>query len=293
MKVKYAMVRKPAEILKGLTQGQRHNPDEAAPFLPPIYPNTPEARKDWAWYADNISEMDRQTGEILQRLDDDGLTENTVVIFWSDHGRGLPRSKRWIYDSGVHVPLIVRWPGRIAGGRTNDDLVSTQDLTPTVLSLAGIRPKDYMHGRVFLGPNAATAPERLFFHRDRMDEVYELMRATRDHQFKYIRNFEPERTYAQHIDYMDMMPTLVDLRQMHADGQLDETQELFFRKRKPIEELYNVVVDPHEIHNLADDPAYNAKLIEMRTALEEWQVEINDMGLVPEPIMMEELAATR
>lgn len=279
-----------AAILEGLDEGQRHDPEMAAPFLPPIYPNTAEARKDWAWYADNISEMDRQVGEILQRLDDDGLTENTVVIFWSDHGRGLPRSKRWIYDSGVHVPLIVRWPNQMQGGRLNDELVSTQDLTPTTLAIAGIEPKSYMHGRVFLGGKAEEAPDRLFFHRDRMDEVYELMRATRDHQFKYIRNFEPERTYAQHIDYMDMMPTLVDLRQMHADGKLDATQELFFRQRKPIEELYNVIEDPHEVNNLAEDPKYQDKLKELRAAVEAWQVEIGDLGLVPEPIMMDELS---
>lgn len=276
-------------ILAGLSEEQRHDPELAAPFLPPIYPNTPEARKDWAWYADNISEMDRQVGEILDRLESDGLADNTVVIFWSDHGRGLPRGKRWIYDSGVHIPLIVRWPKHLQGGRTNDELVSTQDLTPTTLALAGVKPKSYMHGRVFVGEDRQKAPQRLFFHRDRMDEVYELMRATRDHQFKYIRNFEPERTYAQHIDYMDMMPTLVDLRQMHADGQLNEVQELFFRSRKPIEELYNVVADPHEINNLADDPAYKDKLNEMRTAVEQWQVEIGDLGLIPEPIMMDEL----
>lgn len=278
-----------AGMLAKLAPEQRHDPDLAAPFLPPIYPNTPEARKDWAWYADNISEMDRQVGEILQRLEDDGLADNTVVIFWSDHGRGLPRGKRWIYDSGVHVPVIVRWPQVMGQGRVNDELVSTEDLTATTLSLAGVKPKDYMQGRVFLGEGKQPEPEMLFYHRDRMDEAYELMRAARTHRFKYIRNYEPERTYAQHIDYMDMMPTLVDLRQMHKDGKLNAVQERFFAERKPIEELYDVVSDPHETRNLAERPEFQSTLTHLRKSLEEWQVEVGDMGMIPEAIMMESL----
>jgi N-sulfoglucosamine sulfohydrolase len=282
-----------AAILNRLQPHQRHDADAAAEFLPPIYPNTSEARKDWAWYSDNISEMDRQVGEILERLDADRLTENTVVIFWSDHGRGLPRGKRWIYDSGVRVPVIVRWPGQLPAGTANDELVSTEDLTATTLSLAGVTPKEYMHGRVILGEAKASAPEMLFFHRDRMDEAYELMRAARDHRFKYIRNYEPERTYAQHIDYMDMMPTLVDLRRMHAAGELNPVQDRFFSKTKPVEELYDVVADPHETVNLAARAEYRETLQEMRAAVEEWQNEIGDMGLIPEPIMMDMLRAER
>ncbi|MFK7738324.1 MAG: sulfatase-like hydrolase/transferase, partial [Pirellulaceae bacterium] len=243
-------------ILRGLKTEQRHNPDIAGAFLPPIHPDTPEARKDWAWYGDIISEMDRQAGEILTRLEEDGLAENTVVMFWSDHGRGLPRAKRWIYDSGVHVPVIVRWPGALEQGRANDDLVSTEDLTATTLAIAGVDKPAYMHGRTFIGPNADPAPKTLFFHRDRMDEVYEMMRAARNHRFKYIRNFEPERTYAQHIDYMDMMPTLVDLRRMNAAGELNSIQSRFFAQQKPIEELYDVVSDPHETVNLAGLPQF-------------------------------------
>jgi len=282
-----------AALLERLEPEQRHDPDQAGKYLPPIYPNTPEVRKDWAWYQDNISEMDRQAGEILQRLDEDGLRENTVVIFWSDHGRGLPRGKRWIYDSGVHVPVIVRWPGRMKPGTLNGELVSTEDLAPTTLSLAGITPKDYMHGRVFLGEHKRPAPEMLFFHRDRMDEAYELMRGARDHEFKYIRNFEPERTYAQHIDYMDMMPTLVDMRRLHAEGSLNPVQQLWFRDRKPVEELYDIVNDPHETVNLAAEPQYGDRLSRMRSAVEAWQDKIGDMGLISEPIMMDELSQLR
>ena len=276
-------------VLKRLLPEQRHDPTKAADFLPPIYPNTPEARKDWAWYHDNISEMDRQAGEILQRVEDDGLAVNTVVIFWSDHGRGLPRGKRWIYDSGIHVPVIVRWPEHLAAGSTNHELVSTQDLTATTLALAGVKPKEYMHGRVLVGPKKQPTPDTLFFHRDRMDEVYELMRAARNDRFKYIRNYEPERTYAQHIDYMDMMPTLVDMRRMNAAGELNEVQSRFFSPTKPIEELYDIVADPHETVNLAGQAEHQETLEKMRGQVEAWQIEMGDMGLIPEPIMMEML----
>lgn len=279
-----------AALRQNLRPSQIHNPTIAAKYLPPIYPNTPETRKDWAWYHDNISEMDRQAGEILQRLADDGLADNTVVIFWSDHGRGLPRGKRWIYDSGVHIPMIVRWPGRLKAGAVNDELISTQDLPPTVLALAGLPQKDYMHGRIFLGGKKQPEPEMLFFHRDRMDEALEFMRAARDKQFKYIRNFEPERSYAQHIDYMDKMPTIVDMRRLHQEGKLNPVQSLWFRSRKPMEELYDIIADPHETNNLAALPEYRETLKRMRGALEAWQVQVGDSSFVPEPILFERLA---
>ena len=282
-----------AALLERLQPEQRHDPALAGKHLPPIYPNTPESRKDWAWYQDNISEMDRQAGAILQRLEDDGLTDNTIVVFWSDHGRGLPRGKRWIYDAGVHVPVIVRWPQHLEAGSLNDELVSTQDLTPTTLSLAGLKPKNYMHGRIFLGPEKQPAPEYLFFHRDRMDEALEFMRAARDHRFKYIRNFEPERSYSQHIDYMDMMPTLVDMRRMHKAGTLNAAQSLWFSPTKAPEELYDIVADPHELNNLAALPQYQTVLARMRHEVEEWQVDVGDLSLVPEAIMVRRLGVIK
>jgi len=278
-----------AQVLANLRPEQRHDLHRAAEFLPPIYPNTPEARKDWAWYQDNISEMDRQVGEILGRLDEDGLADDTVVIFWSDHGRGLPRGKRWIYESGVHIPMIIRWPGEIEPGTVRDDLVSTQDLPPTTMSIAGLKPKSYMHGRVIVGSEVGPAPEFLFFHRDRMDEAYDLMRGCRDKRLKYIRNYEPEKPYAQHIDYMDRMPTLVDLRRLNADGKLNDAQKVFFQTSKPVEELYDIVTDPHEIDNLANMPEYEQQLAKMRREVNHWQERIGDMGLLPEPIMMQRM----
>ena len=278
-----------ADLQQQLRPEQIHDPAKASEHLPPIYADTPETRKDWARYHDNISEMDRMVGEILARLEADGLADNTVVMFWSDHGRGLPRGKRWIYESGVHIPLIVRWPGRWSAGTVSEELVSTQDLPPTVLALAGLQPKEYMHGRVFLGARKQPEPEMLFFHRDRMDEALEFMRAVRDRRYKYIRNFEPGRPYAQHIDYMDKMPTLVDLRRLHQEGRLDQAQSQWFRSVKPVEELYDLERDPYETVNLAELPEQQERLRRLRSALERWQVKVGDTSFVPEPILFERL----
>jgi len=275
-----------AQILKSIKPEQHHSPDDAGETLPAYIPNTPSARKNWAWYHDNISEMDRQVGEILDRLKADGLLENTLVVFWSDHGQGMPRGKRWPYDSGTHVPVIVRWPGNVKPNTVRGDLVNTIDFPCTMLSVAGIDVPDYMQGRVFLGDNQQPGPKYLFYHRDRMDESYEIMRAVRDNRFRYIRNFEPEKPYSQGIDYMDLMPAMIEWRRLNAEGKLTGGQKNWFQKPKPIEELYDTTADPHEIRNLANDPKHQKTLAAMRTALEDWQLEVGDLGLVPEPVLM-------
>ncbi|MEX0938615.1 MAG: sulfatase [Pirellulales bacterium] len=273
-----------------LSEDQRHDPAEAK--LPPYYPDTPVVRNDWARYHDLITVMDRQVGAILARLEADGLAESTVVMFWSDHGRGLPRGKRWIYDSGIHVPLVIRWPGQVAPGTVREDLVSLLDLPPTVLSVAGVTVPPYMHGRVIAGDAVGDEPRYLFAHRDRMDEAYDLIRAVRDRRYKYIRNFRPEMPYAQHIEYMDQMPTLQEMRRLNAEGKLEGPQQIFFRPTKPLEELYDLDADPHEVNNLARSPEHAERLAEMRGALEDWQVEIGDMGMVPEPVLMQRMRPT-
>ncbi len=265
---------------------QIHREEDAGRYLPPYIPNTPEARRNWAYYYDNISEMDRQVGEILRRLEEDGLAENTIVVFWSDHGQGLPRGKRWLYDSGTHIPLIVRWPGKIPPGSVRHDLVSVLDLAPTMLALAGLEVPEYMHGRVFLGPRTEPEPEYLFFHRDRMDETFDKIRAVRDRRFLYIRNLEPYRPYSQPIQYMDLMPAMQQWRRLASLGHLRGPQRLWFAPTKPVEELYDTQADPHNIHNLAHDPRYAQVLQRMRQALEQWQEEIGDLGMLPEPVMM-------
>ncbi len=263
----------------------RHDP--AGAQLPPYYPDTPVVRRDWANYYDLITSMDAQVGAYLRQLEEDGLADNTVVFFWSDHGRGLPRAKRWIYDSGVHVPLLVRWPGRMAPGTVREDLVSLIDLGPTALSIAGLEPPRHMQGRAFFGPKASAPRDYIFCVRDRMDEAYDMMRAVRDRRFKYIRNYQPGKPYVQYIDYMEQMPTMRELRRLNKEGKLTGAQRLWFRPEKPVDELYDLTRDPHEINNLAGSAEHRAVYERMRKVHEDWMREIGDLGQVPEDQLQE------
>jgi len=276
-----------AAITKNLTAEQRHDPALAP--LPPIYPDTPVIRRDIARYYDLISAMDRQVAEILRQLDDDGLRENTIVIFWSDHGRGLPRYKRWVYDTGLHVPMIVRWPGVLAPKSVDDRLISFIDFAPTVLSLAGVPIPKHMQGRAFLGDQTGADREYIYAARDRMDETYDIIRAVRDVRYKYIRNYEPYKPYAQTISYGEEMPTMQELRRLHAAGKLTGPQRLFFADTKPVEELYDTQTDPYEIRNLANDPSHSEALHRLRLAHELWRKETADVGLTPEAELWERM----
>ncbi len=255
--------------------------------IPPYYPDTPVVRRDWARYLDNIETLDKQVGDLLAQLEEDGLAENTVVFFWSDHGRGLPRAKRWIYDSGIHIPLMIRWPGVIEPGSVSDELVSSIDFGATVLSIADVEVPSYMQGQAFLGEQKAGPREYIFAHRDRMDEAVDMIRCVRDKQFKYIRNFQPEKPYAQPIEWMDRMPTMQEWRRLAAEDKLVGPQKLFFQETKPVEELYDIQADPHEVNNLADDPNYKDDLERMRLVLTNWMEEIKDLGHIPEEELIE------
>jgi uncharacterized sulfatase len=280
-----------------LTEEQRHDPAKAK--LPPYYPDTPVVRRDWANYYDNITAMDYQVATLLKHLEEDGLAENTVVFFWGDHGRGLPRAKRFVYDSGLRVPLIIRWPGRIRPGALNDDLICLFDLGPTVLSIAGVSIPTHMQARAFLGEQKQPPRTYAFAHRDRMDEAYDMMRSVRDKRYRYIRNFFPGRPYAQHIDYMEEMPTMKEMRRLYKEHMnalgtnygkaLTPAQLLFFQPEKPEEELYDLTLDPYEINNLASSPPHREELSRMREALKKWQEETKDLGLVPEADLMERM----
>jgi uncharacterized sulfatase len=273
-----------------LTPDQRHDPAKAA--LPPYYPDSPIVRRDWANYYDLCSQVDHLASDVLQALEHHGVASNTVVFFFGDHGRGLPRAKRWLYDSGIHVPLLVRWPGVIAPGSVREDLVCFLDFSPTVLSLADAEVPKELDGQVFLGPRRAPDRKYIFAARDRMDETYDRIRAVRDARFKYIRNFHPELPYAQRIDYMELMPTMRAWREAWAKGSLTGPQKLFFSKTKPPEELYDLDADPHEIRNLAGAPEqaapeHAAKLVELRAALDGWLRDAKDLGAVPEKELIE------
>lgn len=276
-----------AKVTSKLKSEDRHDPAKA--ILPPYYPDTPVVRNDWARYQDLITAMDIEVGELLRQLAEDGLAENTIVLFNSDHGRGLPRAKRWIYDSGIHVPLIVRWPGQIPGGTTNDNLVSALDFAPTFISLAGGKAPAHMQGQVFLGPKTAKPRDYIFAIRDRMDEKYDRIRACRDKDFLYIKNFEPKIPYAQNIAYMDAMPTMQEWRRLNALGQLKGPSALFFEPEKPEEELFDVKADPHNINNLAKSASHQEVLLRMRKTLEKWQKETGDLGSIPEDQLWEKV----
>ncbi|TWT65799.1 sulfatase family protein [Crateriforma conspicua] len=282
-----------AEVIDEIGEANRHDPIECADTMPDYMPNTPAARKNWAWYHDNITLMDKMAGEVLDRLEQDGLADNTLVFFWSDHGMGLPRGKRWIYDTGTLVPVIARWPDHLDAGGRRPDLVTLMDLVPTTLQAAGVEVPDYMHGRTLFtadqSDDVSKEPPYIFLHRDRMDEVYELQRGARDRRWKYIRNYHPDRPYSQRLDYMDEMPMMQDWRRMNAAGRLSGGQANWFQLPKPIEELYDTEKDPWELNNLAELPQYADRLARMRQATERWQTRIGDTGMIPEAVLMEEM----
>ena len=279
--------------LASLKPHERHDPDKAV--LPPYYPDTPAVRQDWAQYYDIITLTDKMVADVLKQLEDDGLADNTIVWFWGDHGRGLPRGKRWIYDSGLKVPLIIhvpeKWrklampdnPDAVKPGTVNDDLVAFIDFAPTMLSLTGIKIPDHIQGQAFLGSQKAEPREYIFAARDRMDEAYDLIRAVRDKRYKYIRNYMPHLSRAQDIDYMNQMPTMQEMRRLNAEGKLEGPQKQYFEETKPVEELYDTAADPHEVNNLAGDPKYKDVLRRMRVIHAKWVRETGDIGLIPEP----------
>jgi len=271
-------------------KGEKLSHDPAKVVLPPYYPDTPVVRENVARYYDNVTRMDKEAREILRHLEDDGLADNTVVFFWSDHGRGLPRCKRWLYDSGIHVPLIVRWPGVIEPGSICEDLISCIDFGPSVMSIAGVKIPEYMQGRAFLGEQKGETRKYIFCGRERMDETADdHIRCVRDKRYKYIRNFMPERAYTQPIPYRDKMPIMQEWRRLAAKGKLKGPQKLFFQETKPVEEFYDTVNDPHEINNLAAAQEYQDVIKRMRAVLEAWIKETGDLGGIPEEELIERM----
>jgi len=263
--------------------------DPAVVEVPPYYPDTLPVRKDLARQYDNIALVDKQIGEVLSQLEADGLREETIVFFWSDHGDGLPRAKRWLYDSGLHVPLIVRWPGEITPGTVNENMVSFVDLGPTVLSMAGVPVPVHMQGKAFLGDQAAEPREYIYGARDRFDESYDMVRAVRDKRYKYIRNYYPNQPYVLHLPYRNRNRTMQELIRLDTEGKLTGPQKLWMRDTRPPEELYDTEKDPYEIHNLANDPKYKSILQRKRSEMDRWMEEIDDLGDIPEEQMVERM----
>lgn len=262
-----------------------HIPKDLEFPIPPYLPDTEVVRRDlWKMY-NNIAEMDRQVGAILKQLEEDELLDNTIIFFYADHGGPLPRQKRLIYDSGLKSPMIIRFPNQSkeSVNKVDDQLISFIDLAPTVFSLAGIQPPAYLQGQAFLGEyNSQNERNYIYAAADRFDEYTDAIRAVRDKRFKYIRNYRPEQGYYLPISFREQIPTMQELIVMHKAGQLNEVQEQWFRTSKPEEELFDCFLDPHELKNLAENPTYNAKLNELRTAMDRWLDEIGDQPNLPE-----------
>lgn len=258
--------------------------DPAEVTLPPYFPDTPKVREALARMYTNIEHSDHYLGELLGQLEQDGLAQNTIVVHWSDHGP-LPRGKRWPYDAGLHVPLIVRWPAQVKADSVSDRLVSTVDLAPTMLSVAGLEVPRHMQGRAFLGPAAGPPRQYIYASRDRHDESYDRVRAVRDARFKYIRHYHPELPYLLWTPYLNKHPIMQELWRLYLADELRGPQRVMFEAR-PLEELYDTRADPHEIRNLAAEGDYQRELARLRSALDAWLAEVGDMGAIPESEMV-------
>ncbi|MBU2945890.1 sulfatase family protein [Zobellia uliginosa] len=252
-------------------------------YIPPYLPDTPKVRRDmWKMY-NNIAEMDKQVGAVLKQLEEDGLLESTIIFFYGDHGGPLPREKRLIYDSGLNTPLIIRFPNKQHAGTIDNQLLSFVDFAPTLLSLTGIELPSYLQGQAFLGEHKVEK-EREYIHgaADRFDGFTDAIRAVRDDQFKYIRNYRPNQGYYLPVEYRERIPTMQELLRLRDEGSLDSIQALWFREQKDAEELYDCNTDPYEVNNLAKDPIYKGKLEELRIEMDRWLYAIGDQPNLPE-----------
>lgn len=263
--------------------------DPAGIKLRPYYPESPVIRKDVARMYSNIMEMDQQVGKMLKELEGQGLMDSTIIVWYSDNGGPLPRAKREVYDEGLRVPMLIRFPNKQHAGTVNNELISFVDFAPTTLSLAGIKIPGYMQGRAFLGSQKSAAPKYIYAARDRMDANYDMVRAVGDGRFKYLKNFQPEKPYIQNVTYRLDMDLMKELLRLNEEGKLNDVQKLWFRKTKPVEELYDTQNDPYELHDISGDAKYAGKLTELRTALTKWMDMTKDKGFIPERQYLESM----
>ncbi|WP_439481253.1 sulfatase family protein [Cyclobacterium plantarum] len=265
--------------------------------LPPYHPDLPEVREDWARFHDLITLMDAQVGELLQELENAGLAENTIVFFYSDHGGQLSRSKRYIYNVGTQVPLMVHLPDKwkhlssVSAGEVDKSLVSFVDLAPTILSITGTEIPAIMQGKSFLGKDSEKSPEYVHFFRDRMAERYDLSRAVTDGKYYYIRNFMPHRPRGRDSRYgYQVQANWRAYEAAYEAGNTNEIQSQFYQP-KPQEQFFDTEEDPWQVDNLVEQPASKARVKSLSKELDRWMVETRDVGLIPEP-MFHELAGT-
>ena len=261
--------------------------------LPPYHPDLPAIRKDWARFHDLITLMDEQVGQRIYELDTAGLTENTIIFFYSDHGGQLSRSKRYIYNVGTQVPLIVQLPekwGSLSSqqpGEINTELVSFVDFPKTILSIAGCEIPELMQGRIFLGDARENEPTYVHFFRDRMGARYDFVRAVTDGEYYYIRNFQPHRPRGRDSRYgYNVQANWGNWERYYMQGNCNEIQSQFFQP-KPVQELFNTIHDPWHISNITDNPEQHDRIVNMSEELDRWMIETRDIGLIPEPMFYE------
>lgn len=264
--------------------------DPAKVRVPAYHPDTPEVRRDWALFYDSVTAADADAGALLKQLEADALAEDTIVFYWADHGSGMPRSKRWPSDSGLHVPLLVHIPEKFkdlrpadyqAGG-TTDRLVSFVDFAPTMCSLAGIKPPEWMQGYAFLGKFIAPAQPYVYGFRGRMDERYDLVRSVTDGRYVYLRNYLPHLSQGQYVSTQFKTPTTAVWRRLYDDGKANAAQSIFWQTPKSPEELYDLQNDRDEVKNLAGSPAHQEILGKLRGAQQALVRRTRDLGFVPE-----------
>ena len=265
--------------------------DPAKMRVPAYHPDTPEVRQDWAQYYDKVSEADADAGARLKELEEDGLAADTIVFYYGDHGSGMPRSKRWPSNSGLHVPMVVHFPEKWrhlapreyqVGGKS-DRLVSFVDLAPTVLSIAGVKPPTWMQGHAFAGPHQTAPRPFLFGARGRMDERLDNVRSVTDGRYVYLRNFHPHVSQAQRVAYQFETPTTALWAKFFEQGKANDAQSIFWRTPKAPEELYDLEQDRDEVRNLAGgSPEHRAVLAKLRVALREHLEATRDVCLLPE-----------
>jgi arylsulfatase A-like enzyme len=247
--------------------------------LPPYYPDLPLVRRDWANGLETVQVVDRQVGQLLQQLEEDGLADNTIVFFIGDHGRCHIRGKQFLYEAGVRIPLIVRWPNHIKPGSVSNELVSSLDICQTIVKLAGAKPALDLHGLYLFGKDVP-AREYIHFNRDKMDDTHDAMRAVRNDRYKLIHNLMPERAYCQLNEYKERQyPILALMNVLQMQGKLSPVQARFMAASKPEFELYDLKHDPHEINNLADAPQHAETKAELLAEIHRWRQEVKDVGV--------------
>ena len=279
------------EINSTLDEKDRITPDDVE--IPPYYPDTPIVRNNIASLYTQAHIMDKKFQEILNQLEEDGLRENTIIFFYSDHGTGLPRGKGYLHDTGIKVPLIIEFPEKYKhyspakAGTFSDELVNFIDFPPTVLSLTGIDPPKYMQGKPFLGQYRKNSNDYVISIRDRRDEVLMFSRSIRTDKYHYIRNFLPHRPRMQRNFYSEITPIRQELRRLDNLGLLQSNEAWLMGDSVPVDELYDTETDPHELNNLAQEAEHQEIMELLKRNLFSWMVETKDLGLVPEHEMIE------